>query len=56
VNYCIQCISDKDIEHFKGVILNDVICDYPDMMNRDKPLALARENYTLSVVKAITDH
>ena len=53
VNYC---ISDKDFKHFKRVILNEVYCEYADMMNSDKPLALVRESYKLSVVKAFTDH
>ena len=53
VNYC---ISDKDMKHFKRVILNDVYCEYADMMNSEKPLALVRESYKLSVVKAFTDH
>ena len=38
------------------VILNEVYCEYADMMNSDKPLALVRESYKLSVVKAFTDH
>ena len=53
VNYC---ISDKDMKHFKRVILNDVYCEYADMMNMNKPLELVRESYKLSVVKAFTDH
>lgn len=53
VNYC---ISDKDMKHFKKVILNEVYCEYADMMNSEKPLALVRESYKLSVVKAFTDH
>ena len=52
VNYC---ISDKDMKHFKRVI-NDVYCEYADMMNSEKPMALVRESYKLSVVKAFTDH
>ena len=53
VNYC---ISDKDMKHFKRVILNDVYCEYADMMNRNKPMELVRESYKLSVIKAFTDH
>ena len=53
VNYC---FSDKDMKHFKKVILNEVYCDYADMMNRDKPMELVRDHYKLSVVKAFTDH
>ena len=53
VNYC---FSDKDIKHVKKVILNEVYCDYADMMNRDKPMELVRDYYKLSVVKAFTDH
>ena len=50
------CISDKDMKHFKKVTVNDVYCDYADMMNRDKPMELVRDHYKLSVVKAFTDH
>ena len=44
------------MKHFKRVILNDVYCEYADMMNMNKPLELVRESYKLSVVKAFTDH
>ena len=44
------------MKHSKRVILNDVYCEYADMMNRDKPLELVRDSYKLSVVKAFTDH
>jgi hypothetical protein len=53
VNYC---ISDKDMKHFKRVILNDVYCEYADMMNMNKPMELVRDSYKLSVVKAFTEH
>ena len=53
VNYC---ITDKDMKHFKRVILNDIYCEYADMMNMNKPMELVRESYKLSVVKAFTDH
>ena len=53
MNYC---ITDKDTTHFKRVILNDVYCEYADMMNSDEPLALVRESYKLLVVNAFTDH
>ena len=44
------------MKHFKKVILNEVYCEYADMMNSEKPLALVRESYKLSVVKAFTEH
>ena len=44
------------MKHFKKVILNEVYCDYTDMMNRNKPMELVRDHYKLSVVKACTDH
>ena len=53
VNYC---ITDKDMKHFKRVILNDIYCEYADMMNMNKPMELVRESYKLSVVKAFTEH
>ena len=53
VNYC---ITDKDMKHFKRVILNDVYCEYADMMNSYKPMELVRESYKLSVIKAFTEH
>ena len=53
VNYC---ITDKDMKLFKRVILNDIYCEYADMMNMNKPMELVRESYKLSVVKAFTDH
>ena len=53
VNYC---INDKDMKHFKRVILNDIYCEYADMMNMNKPMELVRDSYKLSVVKAFTEH
>ena len=53
VNYC---ISNKDMKHFKRVILNDVYCEYADMMNTYKPMELVRDSYKLSVVKAFKEH
>ena len=53
VNYC---FSDKDMKHFKKVILNDIYCEYADMMNTYKPMELVRDSYKLSVVKAFKEH
>ena len=39
------------MKHFKRVIINDVYYEYADMMNRDKPIELVRDNYKLSVKK-----
>ena len=50
------CISDKDMKHVKKVILNEVYCDYADMMNRNKPMELVREHFKFSVAKAFTEH
>ena len=38
------------------MILNDIYCEYADMMNSYKPMELVRESYKLSVIKAFTEH
>jgi hypothetical protein len=44
------------MKHFKRVILNDVYCEYADMMNTYKSMELVRDSYKLSVVKAFKEH
>ena len=44
------------MKHFKKVILNEVFCDYADMMNREKPMELVRDHFKFTVAKAFTEH